>query len=146
VNISVQSLADTNHNGMDDSWESLYGVSDPNADPDQDGMSNLAEYIAGTDPMDANSWLRVTQIAGASSGQVVLTWPGIGGMRYRVLYSNGDANGSFNGTFVPIVRPVQLEMAAGTVGSKSRMSFTDDFTLAGVPPSGKRYYRIQIVH
>jgi Calcineurin-like phosphoesterase/Purple acid Phosphatase, N-terminal domain len=146
VNISVQSLADTNHNGMDDSWERLYGVSDPNADPDQDGMSNLAEYIAGTDPMDANSWLRVTQVAGDSSGQVVLTWPGIGGVRYRVLYSNGDANGSFNGSFVPIIRRVQLEMAAGKVGSKSSMSFTDDFTLTGAPPSGKRYYRIQVVH
>jgi Calcineurin-like phosphoesterase/Purple acid Phosphatase, N-terminal domain len=146
VNISVMSLADTNHNGMDDTWELIHGVSDPNGDPDRDGMTNLEEYIAGTDPMDANSWLRVGRIEGDSSQHVMLTWPSIGGVRYRVLYSNGNANENFNGTCVPIVRPVQLEMAPGEVGSASSMTFNDDFSLTGAPPNGKRFYRIQVVH
>lgn len=145
VNIAVQSLSDTNHNGMDDAWERLYGVSDPNGDPDQDGMTNLQEYLAGTNPQDGNSWLRVGKIVGDASQHMILTWPSIGGVRYRVLYSNGDANGNFNGTFVPIVRSVESEMAAGAVGSPSSLSFTDDFSLTGASVNGKRFYRIQVV-
>ena len=43
---------DLNVNGMSDVWESLYGATglSPAADADGDGMSNLQESIAGTDP------------------------------------------------------------------------------------------------
>ena len=43
------------HNGLRDSWERQFGVSDPHGDPDGDGFSNLQEYLAGTDPLDAQS-------------------------------------------------------------------------------------------
>lgn len=50
--------ADTNDNGVPDSWEVLmFGTLDPpddatQTDHDRDGHSNLEEYIAGTDPRD----------------------------------------------------------------------------------------------
>ena len=47
--------ADANTNGLPDQWEALYGVSDPNADPDHDGLTNLQEYLFGTDPNNAYS-------------------------------------------------------------------------------------------
>jgi hypothetical protein len=51
---------------MADSWEQAnFGTPnvDLNGDPDHDGMSNHAEYLAGTDPDNANSALRITGVA-----------------------------------------------------------------------------------
>lgn len=45
-------MADANRNGLDDAWESAFNQHDPNADPDGDGLTNLEEYLAGTDPLD----------------------------------------------------------------------------------------------
>jgi hypothetical protein len=48
-------VVDTDHNGLPDDWELRYfshvGV-DPNADNDGDGVTNLQEYLSGTDPTD----------------------------------------------------------------------------------------------
>ncbi len=48
------SLADDDQDGMSDSWESFYGlntsVNDAAGDFDADGISNLQEYLDGTDP------------------------------------------------------------------------------------------------
>ena len=49
----TSSFIDTDHNGLPDTWEKQYfGVTgqDPNADPDKDGLTNIEESKAGTDP------------------------------------------------------------------------------------------------
>jgi hypothetical protein len=49
-------LEDLNDNGMPDAWELMhFGTigNDPNGDPDYDGLSNLSEYLYGTDPLHA---------------------------------------------------------------------------------------------
>ncbi|MDO9106659.1 MAG: DUF1566 domain-containing protein [Methylovulum sp.] len=43
-------LTDNDSDGMVDQWEARYGVSDPNADKDNDGVNNLAEFNEGTYP------------------------------------------------------------------------------------------------
>ena len=58
-------------NGLPVAWELLNfghtGV-DPNADPDHDGMSNLEEYLAGTDPNNAGSRLAITAFGSTPEG------------------------------------------------------------------------------
>ena len=61
--------ADFNGDGLPDAWQSAYfGTSDatnavPGADPDGDGAANRLEYLAGTNPTNANSVIRITAIA-----------------------------------------------------------------------------------
>ena len=145
VTISVTPPLDTNHNGLADDWESQFNITDPNADEDSDGMTNLQEYHAGTNPRDSNSWLRITSLSGTVSTGFTLEWPSVAGVRYRVLWSDGGPGGAFNSNFTPLIRPVTEEMDPLPVGWNSTMSFTDDFTLTGAPTNEARYYRIQIV-
>jgi len=46
---------DADNDGMDDGWEFLNNVDDPDADADTDTLSNLAEFLAGTDPNQADT-------------------------------------------------------------------------------------------
>jgi hypothetical protein len=41
---------DADLDGLNDHWEGLYGVQDPDADPDGDTLTNLKEFAKGTDP------------------------------------------------------------------------------------------------
>src|SRR5262249_24203964 len=58
-------LPDADGDGIPDSWESLYfggpTAADAAQDSDGDKMSNWAEYMAGTDPNDPLSYLKVDQ-------------------------------------------------------------------------------------
>ena len=54
---------------------------DPNADSDGDGMINSAELIAGTNPLDANSVLRILSL---TPGRL-LTWSSVSGQTYQVF-------------------------------------------------------------
>ena len=145
ITFNLRPDVDTNQNGLPDAWEMTYGVTDPNGDDDGDGVTNLQEYRAGTNPTNSLSWLRIVDINQGQNGYQ-LVWSAVGGVRYRVLYSDGDAQSSFNGLFTPLARPVTQEMDADPVGTAGTMSFTDDFTLTGRPPAnGARYFRIQVV-
>ena len=68
-------VEDTDKDGMPDDYETLYptflnpnDASDASQDFDGDGMSNLSEYIAGTDPSDPKSYLKVDSIHVGGTG------------------------------------------------------------------------------
>jgi hypothetical protein len=74
--------------GLPDDWQSLYFGTDPskwpapNADYDGDGVSNVNEFRAGTDPTDRNSVLK-TFIEASDQG-FRLNWNTQAGFIYKV--------------------------------------------------------------
>lgn len=79
-------------NGLPFAWEyQNFGTSgiNPNADPDHDGMSNLEEYLAGTDPNNAADYLKITSIATTNGVNVALTWTSHPTRQYFIQKSSG---------------------------------------------------------
>jgi len=61
---------DSNGNGLPDWWERLYGLSDPQGDPDGDGLTNLQEYQLGTHPLIAGFAVSGTENTPVGIGEV----------------------------------------------------------------------------
>jgi hypothetical protein len=84
--LNLQRIVDTDSNGLPDWWELQYfghlTGTDPNADPDHDGMNNLAEWIAGTNPTNAASCLRAAVVSATNSNGVVVSWSSVAGKTY----------------------------------------------------------------
>ena len=77
---------DANSNAVADAWESQYfpGGMVATNDSDHDGLSNLQEYLCGTDPTNALSVLRFLAVTN-SAGVPRMTWSVAGGRSYQVL-------------------------------------------------------------
>jgi hypothetical protein len=84
VNIPI---TDRDGNGLPDDWEMRFfgyvGVN-PNGDEDHDGMSNLAEYRAGTDPTDPNSFLKFISYSAVPGGGFRVVWSSVEGRLYTL--------------------------------------------------------------
>ncbi len=146
VTLNVLAPLDTNGNGLPDSWEIKYGVTNPAGDDDGDGQTNLQEYFANTNPTNATSVLRISDVARDQNGRVGLQWTASGSTRYRVQYSIGGTNGSFGAPFIDIVRSISMEMDPASPNTLTTNSFLDDFTYTGgSPTNAARYYRLKVV-
>jgi hypothetical protein len=69
-------------------WLAAHGLA-PNADAagedqDGDGMSNWQEYVAGTDPTNEASYLRLSLPAGSPGGSVEMSFQSVPGRRYEL--------------------------------------------------------------
>jgi NHL repeat-containing protein len=77
--------------GIPDWWQLAHfghiGI-DPNADPDQDGMSNYQEFWAGTDPLDATSFFAIKSLVVSVGGYAQISWQSVSGKTYTVQYSD----------------------------------------------------------
>jgi subtilisin family serine protease len=95
--LNLARIADSDNNGLPDWWELQYfghlTGSDPHADPDADGASNLAEFLAGTNPTNASSALRLSARRSPGTNAVTLQWPSAAGRYYNLLRSTNLLTG-----------------------------------------------------
>jgi hypothetical protein len=79
---------DADGNLIDDEWEqqNCGGTCDPLANPDADWMSNLQEFMAGTNPNDKFSLLAISSIEMSPAGDgIVLSWESVLGRKYQAF-------------------------------------------------------------
>ncbi|HUA37842.1 MAG TPA: S8 family serine peptidase [Candidatus Sulfopaludibacter sp.] len=129
--LDLQRMVDTDGNGLPDWWELQYfghlTGTNPNADPDHDGMNNLEEWIAGTNPTNAASVLRANVVSNSASG-VVVSWSSVAGKTYWLARSTNLATGfSTISTNIAATAPTNIS--------------TDTAVLPGNTP---RFYRVGV--
>jgi uncharacterized repeat protein (TIGR01451 family) len=91
---------DSDGDGMPDEWEIAkkldpFDPSDASLDPDGDDLTNLQEYLAGTDPHDALSAVKILSITPAASNLVAVTFSTVTNRHYLLEYVNGLGNGTW---------------------------------------------------
>jgi hypothetical protein len=96
---NVLVLADTDQDGIPDTIENNLGL-DPNdiadafGDLDGDGMSNRAEFIAGTDPTNSLSYLKIEQSVTPGAASVEIG--AVSNRTYTVQFTDALDSGAWN--------------------------------------------------
>ncbi|HWY29099.1 MAG TPA: immunoglobulin domain-containing protein, partial [Candidatus Acidoferrum sp.] len=131
------SNADSDGDGIPDWWMLQHfghptGLASDNSraqdDADGDGMTNLQEYLAGTDPLDPQSVLKLYVLdTDPVTGRPQFEFTAIAGIGYTLLYSDS------------LTPPVWRKLVDVPVDVNTRAFLVDDPASAGVP---MRFYRV----
>jgi hypothetical protein len=106
------------------------GPTDPNLDSDGDGMSDAAEFVAGTDPHDPNSVFRFTSMKQLSPGQTELKWSSVTGKHYDVLRASQLTTNA----------PAYALIHSNILATPSQNTFID----SNAPTTMLNFYRLKV--
>jgi T5SS/PEP-CTERM-associated repeat protein len=106
----------------------------PDLDTDGDGMNNLQEYLAGTDPKDSTSYLHITSIV-SQLGGIFLKWSVVPGKTYavQVTTNTGGYAGGYS-TLATVAVPQSVSI--------TETNYLDFYGASGTAP---RFYRVGLV-
>jgi len=115
--------------GIPIAWAYEYGLTNnldtvSTNDADHDGFNNFAEFLAGTNPTDSNSFFRV-EIGRNQEGALVVKWNDNKNMNYTLLESTDLVN-------------------FGTVTSRQGSGTQQSVMVNGADVTGVRFYKVQI--
>ena len=133
--IIKQGAADSDSDGIPDAYELVHGLNrfnpaDAALDSDGDGTSNLDEFVFDTAANASDNYAFTTTYN--PNGTVTVSFPTVVGRSYRVNYSNTLLG------WLPGSAPI--------AGTGATMTWTDDGTSTGSPPSNtaRRFYQIAV--
>ena len=86
--LNLLRIVDTDLDGLPDWWEQTYVGhllgAQASADADGDGASNFAEWVAGTNPTNPASCLRLLTPTVTATNSIIIQWPSVAGKSYRL--------------------------------------------------------------
>ncbi|HUI06165.1 MAG TPA: autotransporter-associated beta strand repeat-containing protein [Verrucomicrobiae bacterium] len=108
------------------------------ADPDGDGQNNLAEYLAGTNPTNGASSLRIVSVV-RQGNDINVAWMTAGGRSNALQVASPGSNGSYSTNFVDLTAPPYIVVtgAADVV--------TNFIDAGGATNRPSRFYRVRLV-
>ena len=138
---------DSNGNGINDGWEWIQFTNlttSSSGDNDQDSMNNYAEYLAGTQPTNANSVFKILSCSGSSgsSNRTIKVSTELN-RKYTIYFADGKYSNNLAWTpFLNSSTGIWVETRGST-----NYTFTDNEssnTTGGPMTLGTRYYKVKV--
>jgi len=130
IHVSEQTIIDSDGDGMADAWETMFftnSIPVASGDEDEDGMSNIDEYLYGYNPADDTS-LFMMKDADVTTSPFTITWASAPFRSYEIQA-------------VEVMSDTNWQTIGTVPGNSSSSIFSD----IGSSTSSQRYWRVRIL-